>query len=356
MTKKGYKMSLIECEKHSYRRRKWQENPENYEKFINATHSTEALDKHLEITRSSEYRNNRTGDKNPNYKRVARLCDNPDCWNLVYVRPSHLLKFKHNFCSFKCSVKWQHGDNNPLRRPDTYVKACIAMNTDECKEKRYAFSHTPEFIASHSGENSVMKREDVRKKHRDAHNTPEHLANHPMKRPEVLEKHKKAHNTPEYIANHNMKRPEVVAKISGKNSNFYGKPPYQNPGYAKGQWFTHPDGREIWLRSSYEVRIATLFTKTNIIWDYESKTFPMVINGKDATYHPDFYLFEYNCWIDSKGWLRPESKEKIEKFYSEYKDENLLILYEEDIDSLEQLLQSEPNSLGQWLTATGCGI
>jgi hypothetical protein len=137
--------------------------------------------------------------------------------------------------------------------------------------------------------------------------------------------------------------------MSGPNNGNYGNPPVPGTGHSKGAYFNH-NGNMIWLRSSYETRLARALTNAGIIWDYEIKTFVLEINGRKTTYRPDFYLFEYNTWIDTKGFLWPKSKEKIKEFYKTY-GENLLVLYEDDIEQFEYVLNEDTESVRQWLVS-----
>lgn len=105
--------------------------------------------------------------------------------------------------------------------------------------------------------------------------------------------------------------------------------------YSKGTWFERLDGTQIWLRSTYETRVATKLDSLCIGWVYEPTTF--VIDDTGTTYRPDFYLPELDIWWEVKGWLAPHSKEKLEKFFELYKDKKLLILWEQDIKNFELL-------------------
>lgn len=54
------------------------------------------------------------------------------------------------------------------------------------------------------------------------------------------------------------------------------------------------------LDSSYEVLLAQNLDANNIKWE-RCKRFPYVINGKLHYYTPDFYLPEYNIYLDPKN-------------------------------------------------------
>lgn len=94
------------------------------------------------------------------------------------------------------------------------------------------------------------------------------------------------------------------------------------------------------MRSTWEVRIAQLLTVAKIEFQYE----PRKIDG----YIPDFYLPEYDLWIEVKGFMNARSIEKITKFKEA--GYNLLVidkvLYNK-ISSFEDIVQ---------LLSTGSGV
>ncbi|KKM16268.1 hypothetical protein LCGC14_1687490, partial [marine sediment metagenome] len=67
----------------------------------------------------------------------------------------------------------------------------------------------------------------------------------------------------------------------GKLSYNYGKPPKHGlNGVYKG----------IYMRSSWEIKYAKYLDSKGIKWSYEAKFFELIINKKETTYTPDFYL------------------------------------------------------------------
>ena len=60
------------------------------------------------------------------------------------------------------------------------------------------------------------------------------------------------------------------------------------------------DYNGIKLDSSYEVEVAKSLDANNIKWE-RCKRFPYVVNGKLHYYTPDFYLPDYNIYLDPKN-------------------------------------------------------
>lgn len=55
------------------------------------------------------------------------------------------------------------------------------------------------------------------------------------------------------------------------------------------------------LGSTYELKLATILDKNNIIWQKPSRFKYTTYTGKQSNYTPDFYLPEYNLYLDPKN-------------------------------------------------------
>lgn len=129
-------------------------------------------------------------------------------------------------------------------------------------------------------------------------------------------------------------RPEVALKLSNamKEWHYNNKLP-NGCGQCCGRIFYSNDGSSIWLRSSYETRYAGILNLLGILWEYENTVFKLPSNN--SSYRPDFYLPEYDTYIEVKGYLSPKNREKMTKFYEVYPDEKLFIIYLNDLENIE---------------------
>ena len=75
------------------------------------------------------------------------------------------------------------------------------------------------------------------------------------------------------------------------------------------------------FRSNWEVIFAKGLDKNNIKWKYEPKYFKL--NNGDY-YLPEFYLTEYDKWVEIKGYMYDHSRKNIQQFLKEHN--NLLVL------------------------------
>jgi len=219
----------------------------------------------------------------PNNKSgTIRKCE--FCGKDFYIIKSRILRNGGKFCSNKCKGNAMRGNKHPLfgkkRSPETLVRMSEGMK----------------------GKNAGKKIS-----------------------PEAKEKMRISW-TPE-------RRIAQAIRMSGKNNPNYGKSSAIGSNWGNGSYFAYND-RKIWLRSSYETRVATVLTKIGIKWEYEPKSFSI---PTDRTYTPDFYLPELDIWWEVKGYIRPEAKNKIGWFFLKYNKINLRVLYIDDILKLEKI-------------------
>ena len=67
----------------------------------------------------------------------------------------------------------------------------------------------------------------------------------------------------------------------------------------------------IFFRSKWEIIFAKWCDEKNIKYLYEPKLFKLT---NTLNYIPDFYLSEYNMWVEIKGWWSEPSLEKVNLF------------------------------------------
>jgi len=116
--------------------------------------------------------------------------------------------------------------------------------------------------------------------------------------------------------------------MSGSNNPNFGKKAKING--KRCFWKCH-DGSVVSLRSRWEAAYAEYLDRNNIKWLYEHRTF-ILHNGR--AYTPDFFLMDTNEWVEIKGWLREEHKEKMNSFKEQYPKEKLTLLMKPDLISL----------------------
>lgn len=66
-------------------------------------------------------------------------------------------------------------------------------------------------------------------------------------------------------------------------------------------------GRPCKFRSSYEAEVAKFFDDAGIIWFHESDRIHL---SDGRTYIPDFYVSDWRCYVEVKGWVSDKNLEK----------------------------------------------
>lgn len=128
---------------------------------------------------------------------------------------------------------------------------------------------------------------------------------------------------------------ETKAKMSlsqtGKNNPMYGKPAAN----SIGSFYQTKEGIKIWLRSSWEIKVANYLDSKNIQWLYEYTAFPIeyIYNNtiRYGTYSPDFYLPNIDTYWEIKGFWFGDSREKYVAFLEQYKGIKIILKQKEDL-------------------------
>lgn len=119
---------------------------------------------------------------------------------------------------------------------------------------------------------------------------------------------------------------------------------HPNKIYSSANSGKRKDLNDQYFRSNWEANYARILNEQNIKWEYEPQTFDLS-NG--TSYTPDFKIDEKK-FVELKGWLDNDSKQKIELFLKEYPDYELDLIGETEYYSLRNLFKHKiPNWEGK---------
>lgn len=90
--------------------------------------------------------------------------------------------------------------------------------------------------------------------------------------------------------------------------------------------------REYAFRSSWELVFALFCEKNGAKYEYEPRWFPVMIEGKEFDYKPDFFLTDLNVYVEIKGRVHGNSVKKFRKFATELA--KAYILFEDSIRAM----------------------
>lgn len=81
-----------------------------------------------------------------------------------------------------------------------------------------------------------------------------------------------------------------------------------NTYWGKGVYYDTPNQSRVWMRSGWEVKVADYLTENSVVWYYE---YEWLTISENKRYLPDFFLPEYNCYIEVKGRKKERDMEKL---------------------------------------------
>jgi len=214
------------------------------------------------------------------------------------------------------------------KRKQYYIDNPDAARKHAEKIKQYYKEH-PE-VLQQAAEKRVQYYSEHPLSEEEKEQRASHLYDYFNSHPEARKEHSKLMKV-----NNPSMRPEVAAKISDSMVEWHKN--NANPvgtGSMPGRFFTCKDGNKIWLRSSYEFRVASILEELGISWKCEPYAFPL--DSLHTSYRPDIYLPDSNIWIEVKGYLSWSSKQKLIEFNKIYPNEKLLLVYLRQIEEIEE--------------------
>lgn len=109
--------------------------------------------------------------------------------------------------------------------------------------------------------------------------------------------------------------PEKRAQQSGRTLQLFKDGRLDPTGYYKGKHTLFVSaGRVVKMRSRSEALFAHHLDSLGVDWEYEPQRFDLGW----ATYTPDFYLPEFDHWVEIKGWWTEVSRRKFDEFATQH--------------------------------------
>jgi hypothetical protein len=100
--------------------------------------------------------------------------------------------------------------------------------------------------------------------------------------------------------------------------------------------YISPIAGDIKVDGSWELRFCEFADKKQLKWKRNKKRFSYIkSDGKESTYQPDFYLEDYKCYIEVKGYETDLDKVKWSQF-----PEKLIVLRKKEIGGLDEWFKS----------------
>jgi hypothetical protein len=137
-------------------------------------------------------------------------------------------------------------------------------------------------------------------------------------------------------------RPEVVARKSQSSRETQSRPeirekyrlaslghaPHEGAGKTKWRDYTRRDGSIVKVQGTYEYEVAGFLDDRHEEWLYTGSGiyFEHILSLSDGRrYYPDFYLPRLNLYLDPKGYVWEDDREKYELVAREYSNVMFLV-------------------------------
>lgn len=103
-------------------------------------------------------------------------------------------------------------------------------------------------------------------------------------------------------------------------------------------------------RSKFESHVAASFRRKKVKFDYEFKTFRFTQPAKDRKYTPDFRLWPTDLYVECKGKLTKEDRDKLIWARDQNPSMRLVILF---MRARNPIRKGSKTTYGDWATANG---
>ena len=101
-------------------------------------------------------------------------------------------------------------------------------------------------------------------------------------------------------------------------------------------------------KSQFERDVAASFRKQGVKFGYETRKFPFVQPAKKRNYTPDFELPETGLFVECKGKLTKEERDKLIWIRETYPDLPFIVLF---MRARNPIRKGSKTSYGDWATA-----
>lgn len=218
-----------------------------------------------------------------------------ECGAAFYVRPSVKAQGMGRYCSKSCSNRGANPAKANMMPAD--VEAKIIANYRNGMSR---YTAGTEFGYGRGGVVCVLRRNGIAPRDKSQAQTGRHLS-------------------PE----HRRRISEAHCDVSGAKNPMFGK----EPGHGRSTFVPHL-GRNV--RSTWEATVATALKDLGIAHEFESRR----ISLTGCTYLPDFYLPDFDLYIEVKGWLNERAKRVTALMAEERPDVRLLMIGKQEYGTI----------------------
>lgn len=105
----------------------------------------------------------------------------------------------------------------------------------------------------------------------------------------------------------------------------------EKSGRCKKILYNKKEGVSIYLQGTWEFKFAKFLDEKSINWEKNKVGYKYIFKGIQRLYFPDFFLNDYNLYVEVKGYETEKDKEKWKQFPFK-----LLVIRKNEIENLEK--------------------
>lgn len=100
-----------------------------------------------------------------------------------------------------------------------------------------------------------------------------------------------------------MMTDEFRSKISEYTSKAWADGKYEGVRVGQSKWHTyyHSNGKEYKVQGTWELEFIKWLDKSDMLFDCHKGRISYNLNGKDKSYYPDFFVYEWDQYVDIKN-------------------------------------------------------
>jgi hypothetical protein len=209
--------------------------------------------------------------------------------------------------------------NNPLYNKD-YCNKCWRTKLNNRPSHRANISKSIREWYESDSTLSERKRISMKGKNKGILNA--------MKRPEVAEKSKTGRK--DYISS-----PDVRLELSRKVKEAWANGKYDGVRVGQCKWINYKTktGEDYKVQGTWELAFIRWLDENDMSFKCHRGRLSYQINDSIHSYYPDFWVDDWQCWVDVKAKYF-YSQEKFEAIRVSNPDEEIKVLFKEDLESL----------------------
>lgn len=139
-----------------------------------------------------------------------------------------------------------------------------------------------------------------------------------------------------YVPHRTPHSEEMKKKLSQIKKDLYASGWEPTCGRSKKYSYHSPIAGSIRVDGTWELKVAEHLDKIGVRWVRNKKRFDYVRpDGKNATYQPDFFVEDWNTFIEVKGYETELDRAKWSQF-----NEKLIVIKKKELGELDEWLKS----------------